>query len=110
MDFDYLAQVTRANVAALATLAMGPGQPRQAWISVKALTNDTTLGWTPVPGAARYQVARRKTTDPLWTDFTDAGNATEITLPFSKDDWIFGVRAIDAQGHAGVVTYPVPRR
>ncbi len=37
-------------------------------------------------------------------------SATGITLPYSKDDWLFGVRAVDAQGQAGVVAYPVPQR
>ena len=109
MDFGYLAQVTRLNVAVLAALAQGPGRPAKAWVSTKALTNDTTLGWTAVPGAARYEVAKRRTTDALWTDFIDAGQATGLTLPYSKDDWLFGVRAVDAQGHAGVVAYPLPR-
>ena len=110
MDFVYLAQVTRYNVAVLAALAQGPGRPARAWVSTKELTNDTTLGWTPVAGAARYEVARRRTTDALWTDATDAGQATGVTLPYSKDDWIFGVRAVDSQGRAGVAAYPAPQR
>ena len=110
MDFDYLARVTQYNVAVLAALASGPARPGKAWVSIKDLTNDTTLGWTAVPGAARYEIVRRRTTDALWTDATDAGTATGITLPFSKDNWLFAVRAIDAQGHASVATYPVPQR
>jgi hypothetical protein len=76
----------------------------------KALTNDTTLTWSPVPNAARYEIARRLTTAPDWTDVTDAGAATTITLPFSKDNWLFGIRAIDGKGHAGPVVLPVPQR
>ena len=110
MDFGYLAQVTRYNVAVLTALADGPGRPAKAWVSTKELTNDTTLGWAAVAGAVRYEVARRRTTDALWTSFTDAGSATGMTLPYSKDDWLFGVRAVDAQGRAGVVAYPVPQR
>lgn len=110
MDFDYLAQVTRFNVAVLASLAAGPGRPAKAWVSIKDLTNDTTLGWSPVPGAARYEILRRRTTDPLWTDITDAGTATSITMPFSKDNWLFAVRAIDALGQAGVPVFPLPRK
>ncbi len=110
MDFGYLAQATRVNVAALASLALGPGRPARAWVSLKGLTNDTTLEWLPVPGAAHYEIVRRRTTDALWTDVTDAGTATTVTLPFSKDDWVFGVRAVDADGRAGVAAYPLPRR
>ena len=110
MDFEYLAQVTRYNVAVLSALANGPGRPAKAWVTTKELTNDTTLGWATVPGAVRYEVARRRTTDALWTSFTDAGHTNTVTLPYSKDDWLFGVRAVDAQGRAGVVAYPVPQR
>ena len=110
MDFTYLAQVTRYNAAVLASLAAAPGRPAKVWVSVRELTNDTTLGWSAVPGAARYEVVRRRTTEPLWTGITDAGSATSITLPFSKDNWLFGVRAVDAQGHASVAAYPVPQK
>lgn len=110
MDFDYLAHVTQYNVAVLASLALGPGRPSKAWISVHDLTNDTTLGWTPVAGAARYTIVRRLTTDAAWTTATDVGNGTTVTLPFSKDDWLFGIRAVDAAGFAGVVAFPVPQK
>ncbi len=110
MDFNYLAQVTRYNVAVLDALANGPGRPGKAWVKASSLTNDTTLGWTAVAGAVRYEVARRRTTEAQWTSFTDAGAANMITLPYSKDDWLFGVRAVDRQGRAGVVAYPVPQR
>jgi hypothetical protein len=110
MDFDYLAQVTRANIAVLASLANGPGRPANAVVDVHELANDTSLRWSPVPGAARYEILRRSTTAPLWTDVSNAGNATSITLDFSKDDYIFGIRAVDASGHAGVPAYPQPQR
>ena len=110
MDFDYLAQVTRVNIAVLASLAAGPGRTAKAVILTKALTNDTTLSWSPLPAAARYEIARRSTTEPDWTHFSDAGTATSATVPFSKDDWLFGVRAIDSAGHAGPVVPPLPQR
>jgi hypothetical protein len=110
MDFDYLAQVTRANIAVMASLALGPGRPANTVVDVHELTNDTTLRWSPVPGAVSYDVVRRPTTAAFWTDVTDAGPGTSITLPFSKDDCIFGVRAVDAAGHAGVAVYPQPQR
>ncbi len=108
MDFDYLARVTRYNVAVLAALAQGPGRPTHATIATRALTNDTTLSWSPVAGAARYEVVRRLTTEPDWTSVTDVHAATSVTVPFSKDSWLFGVRAVDGQGHAGVVAFPAP--
>jgi hypothetical protein len=110
MDFDYLARVTRYNVAALAALAMGPGRPATASVLTQALDNNTQLTWASVPGAVSYEVVRRRTTDAEWTDVTDVGNVTEATLPYSKDTWLFGIRAVDAQGHRGVPAFPLPVR
>jgi hypothetical protein len=110
MDFDYLARVTRYNVSVLASLAMGPGRPDSAKVLTKALDNNTQLTWMPVTGAVTYEVVRRKTTDAVWTDVTDVGNVTAVTLPYSKDNWLFAVRAVDAQGHRGVPAFPLPVR
>ena len=110
MDFDYLARVTRYNVSVLASLAMGPGCPDSASVLTKALDNKTQLRWTAVPGAATYEVVRRKTTDAVWTEVTDVGNVTEVTMPYSKDNWLFGIRAVDASGHRGVPAFPLPAR
>jgi hypothetical protein len=110
MDFNYLARVTQYNVAVLASLATGPGRPATASILTKDLDNKTSLSWSTVPGAVSYEIVRRKTTDAVWTETTDAGTAASITLPFSKDNWLFGIRAVDAQGHHGVVAFPTPQR
>jgi hypothetical protein len=64
----------------------------------------------PVTGAVSYEVVRRKTTDAVWTDVADVGNVTAATLPYSKDNWLFAIRAVDAQGHRGVPTFPIPQR
>lgn len=110
MDFDYLARVTRYNVSVLASLALGPGRPDSAKVLTRALDNRTQLTWLPVPGAAKYEVVRRRTTDATWTDVSDVGNVTAVTLPYSKDNWLFGVRAVDAEGHRGVPAFPLPVR
>jgi hypothetical protein len=110
MDFDYLARVTRYNVAVLASLAIGPGRPDSAAVLTKVLDNRTQLTWTAVPGAVTYEVVRRRTTDAVWTEVTDVGNVTAATLPYSKDNWLFAIRAVDAQGHRGVPAFPLPVR
>jgi len=110
MDFDYLARVTRYNVSVLAALARGPGRPDSAKVLTKQLDNRTQLTWLPVPGAVGYEVVRRKTTEAVWTNVTDVGNVTAVTLPYSKDNWLFAVSAVDAQGHRGVPAFPLPQR
>ena len=110
IDFDYLAQVTRMNVAALATLALGPDEPAQVQMVAAHLTNDTTLRWKRAAGAARYEIVWRDTTSPVWQRVQDVGDVTEATVPVSKDDAILGVRSVDANGLRSPVVYPSPTR
>ena len=108
VDFDYLARVTQLNAASLATLALAPSTP-VSQLDSRALGYDSTLLWTAVPGAASYEVLWRATTDATWTHRRNVGDATTATLPLSKDDWLFGVRAIDAFGHPSVAAFPTPK-
>jgi hypothetical protein len=38
------------------------------------------------------------------------GNVTRATLPMSKDNLIFAVRAVDNQGHRSLAVTPLPER
>ena len=71
---------------------------------------DTTLRWSASPGAASYEIVWRSTTSPDWQYAENVGNATTATVPLSKDDYIFGVRAVDDGGHASVASYPTAVR
>jgi len=110
VDFAYLARVTRYNAAALASLALGPARPAGASIDISGLTNATTLRWKPVAGATHYEIVRRTTTDAEWQTAQDVGDVTQTTIPESKDDWLFGIRAVDASGRRSVVAFPAPVR
>jgi Zn-dependent M28 family amino/carboxypeptidase len=112
VDFNYVAKVARLNAAVLATLAASPGEPSKVAIDTKKLENGTTLHWEPAPGAvAHYEVLWRETTAPDWEYGQEiapqaAGGTITVTLPISKDNVIFGVRAVDASGHRGLVVVP----
>jgi hypothetical protein len=110
IDFAYLTHATQANVATLAALALGPQAPPHARLVLKHLGYDSTLRWEPAAGATSYEIVWRATTAPTWEYAKDVGNVTEATVPVSKDDYILGVRAIDAQGHRSVASYPLPLR
>jgi hypothetical protein len=110
IDFGYLAKATQANVAALAALALGPQSPPDAQLVLKHLGYDSTLRWKPAIGAASYEIVWRPTDAPEWQYAQNVGNVTEATVPVSHDDYILGVRAIDAKGQASVVSYPAPIR
>ncbi len=110
-DFDYIARVARVNAAALGSLALAPAAPAEVEVETKELTNSTTLRWkaNAEPDLAGYEIVWRETTAPLWQQSADAGNVTRFTVPnVSKDNFIFGVRALDKDGHATPAVYPMP--
>lgn len=112
VDYDYTANVARLNAATLASLASAPAPPADVHMLMKSLQNDSTLEWKASPGglATAYEVVWRDTTAPEWQHVQPVGNVTRTTLPLSKDNVIFGVRAVDAKGHRSVAVVPEPQR
>jgi hypothetical protein len=108
VDFDYVANVTRINAATLASIASAPAAPTNVKIDITNLDNDTSLSWDASPGAGDYEVIWRATSSPQWEHAQGVGAVTKTTLKISKDNVIFGVRAIDKAGHASVPVVPVP--
>lgn len=108
VDEDYLADVTRLNAATLFSLANAPATPANARIIVSNLANDTTLRWdaSPEPDTAGYEIVYRETMSPTWDHVIDVGNVLEHTVDLSKDNWFFGLRAYDSDGHRSLVSFP----
>jgi hypothetical protein len=112
VDFPYVANVARVNAASLAALALAPSRPKGVTILAARLSNDTDLRWEPntEPDLAGYEIVWRDTTAPLWTNFKAVGNVTAFSMKgMSKDNYFFGVRAIDKDGNRSQVTYPRPQ-
>lgn len=107
VDADYLASVTRLNVAAILRLALAPPPPRDVRIVTEKLGNATTIRWNPDhdPMTARYTLVWRATTDATWTHEQNIGLVSEMTVQTSKDDHFFGVRAVSSDTHASVVAF-----
>jgi Zn-dependent M28 family amino/carboxypeptidase len=110
VDFDYVAHVTRLNAATLASLASGPAPPANVKMLTKNLDNDTTLTWEPSAGAAAYEVVWRSTNASDWEYVQTVSSGARATLKVSKDNVIFGVRAVDAAGHRSLPVVPEPER
>ena len=109
VDFPYLAQVTRLNVLAMASMANAPPPP--SGVAVEgAVSPNTTLRWQPQPGVA-YRAWWRGTTDPMWQYQrpvgTDDAKAGRIRLDnIVIDDWFFGVSSISSDGWESPVVFP----
>ncbi|MCK7532445.1 MAG: hypothetical protein MZV63_16145 [Marinilabiliales bacterium] len=86
------------NLSTIASLALAPYEPVNCGIVTAGLTNKTTLRWeSPAKGVkpAGYYILMRETYQPLWErKIFVTGN--EATLPYSKDNYFFGIQAVDA--------------
>jgi len=113
VDFEYTANVARVNLIALASLAYAPAKPKNVGIVTARLTNDTELKWDANTDTdlAGYEIVWRDTTAPEWTDSAFVGNVTDFLVKGrSKDNYFFGVRAVDKDGNKSPVVYPRPVR
>jgi hypothetical protein len=115
VDFNYVANVARLNAATLATLASAPAAPEEVRIVTSNLDNNSTLRWKPGPGmssGAHFDIVWRDTAAPDWQyhqPVPDSGSSS-ITLPISKDNVIFGVRACNRAAQCSPAVAPLPQR
>jgi hypothetical protein len=112
-DFKYIVGVARVNAAALAALALAPARPKNTGVVTTRLTNDTDLKWdaNKEPDLAGYEIVWRDTTSPVWTNTRAVGKVTSYTMKgMSKDNYFFGVRAVDTQGNKSPISFPRPQR
>ena len=113
VDFSYAANVARVNAAALATLALAPARPKGVGMVTARLTTDTDLKWeaNKETDLAGYEIVWRDTTAAVWTNDLFVGNVTSYTVKgMSKDNYFFGVRAVDRDGNRSPVSFPRPVR
>ena len=118
ISLPYLAQNARVNAAAAAALALAPPAPGvlsdrgQPLITRAPSGYDANLSWKASAGAAGYRIFWREAWGPDWQHELLVGNVTNVVLPNMQiDDYVFGVAAVDAQGHESSVTaYVTPAR
>lgn len=111
VDFRYLAQNARVNASAMAVLALAPPPPAVMnerggpLLDRRPSGYDAHLRWNASPGAAGYRIFWRNAWNPDWEHDLYVGNVTDFVLPHANiDDWVFGVAAVDAQGHESTVS------
>jgi hypothetical protein len=124
VDFNYVARVARLNAATLAVLASAPPEPVNVQYPPAGPVfdnsiNNSTITWQDGAGAppgTKYEIVWRGTAAPDWerviavdrAGATQTGGTWTVTIPVSKDNVIFGVRAVDAAGHRSPAVVPVP--
>jgi len=113
VDFNYVVKVAQVNALALASLAGAPSEPQNVHVLTRSLDNNSELAWEPsafAPAGTTYEVVWRDTNENLWTHSQSAGAETHLTLNVSKDNVLFGVRAVSAEGDRSLAVPPVPAR
>lgn len=118
VSFRYLAQNARANVAAMATLALAPPPPVVTSERGTPLLDrqpsgyDARLRWNASPGAAGYRVFWREAWAPDWEHEIYVRDVTSYVFPQKNiDDHVFGVAAVGEGGHESTVSvYVTPPR
>lgn len=111
VGFKYVADVARVNAITLATLANAPARPDSVRMLVGELTNSTTLTWVSndEPDLKGYKIVWRKTHAPVWQHAIFVGDTTTYTIKgVSKDNYFFGVMAVDTIGYESPAVYPLP--
>jgi hypothetical protein len=112
VDFNYVQKVARMNLSVLANLALAPAEPQNVGLVTSGLTNKTMLKWdTPKTGKkpAGYYVLMRETSSPVWETKFFVTDVT-ATLAYSKDNYLFAVQSVDADGHESLPVFPKPVR
>jgi hypothetical protein len=111
MDFEYLRKNTALNLACLSNLAKSPAKPGQVKMEVKNLSNFTSLSWPSISenNRAGYFILIRESSSPVWQKkiFT-SGNT--ISLPYSKDNYVFAVQSVSNQHNESLPVIPVADR
>jgi hypothetical protein len=113
VDFKYVVKVAQLNALTMASLAAAPSEPQHVRILTRNLDNNSELEWDPsafAPPGTTYEVVWRDTDENLWTHSQSAGAATHLTLNVSKDNVLFGVRAVSAAGDRSLPVPPAPAR
>jgi hypothetical protein len=118
-DFSYISQVASLNAATLATLAKAPGSPHNVRMLTDNLDNNSIIVWEAPDGApvdTWYQIVWRETAAADWQYGGTAASYGETvtgvdhtaTVPISKDNVLFGIRACDSKGHCSPAVLPLP--
>ena len=113
VDFNYIVRVAQLNSLTLASLAAAPSEPQNVHVLTKALDNNSELTWEAsafAPEGTTYEVVWRDTDAAQWAHSQSAGSEMHLKLNVSKDDVLFGVRAVSAAGYTSLPVPPMPAR
>jgi len=99
VDFGYVVKVAQLNALTMASLAAAPSEPQRVRVVTRSWI--ITATWSGMPRHLRrrddVRSGVRDTNENLWTHSQSAGAETHLKLDVSKDNVLFGVRAVSAR-------------
>jgi hypothetical protein len=109
MDFEYLRKNACMNLSNLANLAKSPSMPQEVRIETRRLTNFSNISWkAPATGKVKgYYILMRETTSAVWQKKIFTADL-KIDLPYSKDNYFFGVQSVSDDGNESLPVVPLP--
>lgn len=113
VDYEYVTKITKLNAASLAILASAPERPKKVYLDDSQFANNSTLRWkeNTEPDLKAYEIVWRKTHSPYWEHSKMVGDTTTYTIKkVSKDNHLFGVRAVDQYGNKSPAVPPLLQR
>ncbi|WP_291721543.1 M28 family metallopeptidase [Bernardetia sp.] len=119
VNFEYLNKLTAVNAIVLANLGWSPLSPQNVKIG-GAVQPSTTLSWDKLKDEdstiVGYKIYWRETTAPQWQyarfvpkEFYEEKTEEQITFVLENiviDNYLFGVAAVDENGHESIVSFP----
>jgi len=121
VDFEYTARVGKVNLLSLWSIANAPATPSNFTYDTNIgflatsestpaswLENISVLYWNTEPADPLldyYEVVWRPMASQQWTHMLNVGTASTITIPISKDNAVFGLRAVGKNGKKSPATY-----
>ena len=107
VDFEYVRKNTGVNLSTTLNLALAPSTPENTRVITSGLTNFAEIKWdAPERGKKphAYYLLVRETDQPVWEKkILVYGTSTKV--PYSKDNYFFGVQSVDAAGHESLPVF-----
>ncbi|KAI9710745.1 MAG: hypothetical protein M1820_002578 [Bogoriella megaspora] len=123
VDFNYTARVARVNLAALWSLANAPALPTNVIFDVNVgepaansntpvenLENETQFYWNVQNSELLqgYELVWRPSSQQQWTHSYYVGKVNQVKVNLSKDNVVFGLRAVGTNGKKSPAVFPLP--
>ena len=109
VDFEYVRKNTGVNLSTTLNMALAPSIPENVRIITSGLTNFSEIKWeAPKQGKTpnAYYLLIRETDQSVWQKKILV-YGTNVKVPYSKDNYFFGVQSVDEMGHESLPVFAI---